>query len=238
MTREHVLPRWLHRALNITGEITLSTQDREIRRASALDVTVRGVCGPCNNGWMHDLENGFRTLMLGPLHGLPASLTTADQTIVATWGIKTWLLLETAFAHERGGRVISDGTLAWLREHNEPPGDYEVRLGHLNAERRQIMWTSTIPCFQRTDQPPIGAVGVFTIANLVFHIWAPIYSPDRPDAQMYSLGIGQRFAPFFLRVWPNEVEEVRWPPQGIFRIEDLDREWPPNKSFILQPVPL
>ena len=221
--------------MGLRGEITFSANRRAFRRSAEFDIVIKAVCGPCNHGWLHNLEKAFRALMLNPIHGFPARLSPEEQSIVAVWAIKTWLFLEIAFAHERGGRVISE-TPRWLREHNEPPGYYQVRLGQVDAEHRQIMWLSTTTVWAQADKPPIGVMGVFHIGNLLFHIWAPLYGPETRSENLSSLGVGERLAPFFLQVWPNETEEVRWPPSGILRLDDLDRLWPPNSNMIIQPA--
>lgn len=73
LTKEHVYPAWLHRALGIGGPIALMYGSETVRVTRRLDTTLREVCAVCNNGWLHDLERSFGSLMLNALQGMPGS---------------------------------------------------------------------------------------------------------------------------------------------------------------------
>src|SRR6266511_2152327 len=89
LTKEHVYPAWLYRALNIGGPITFMYGDETVRITPRLDTTLREVCGACNNGWLHDLEHTFRSVMLNALQGHsgePTVLNPGAQQDVASAG--------------------------------------------------------------------------------------------------------------------------------------------------------
>jgi len=231
LTREHVLPKWLRRAMKLWGPLTIWNGAQPVRTARKLDIQVRAVCGPCNHGWLNDLETEFRDLMTPALHGLPVLLDRTGQNVVARWGIKTWLLLETAMSHQRGGGVASADTLAHIRKDSEPPWGYQIWLGQLDAQSRQIMWLSTVPIFGRQgDEIPIGVMAVFTVGNLLFLIYVPVKEPP------FGLGIPDEFGPFLSQIWPIEAEEIRWPPRGMLRPSDLERLWPSNSTRVIPPT--
>ena len=230
VTREHVLPLWLRRAMNLRGTLTVWNGTQAIRTSRTLNITVRAVCGPCNHGWLHDLETEFRDLMIPALHGLPVLLDRTGQNVVARWGIKTWLLLETAMSHQRGGGIVSPDALAYIRTDEEPPWGYQVWLGQVDAQSRQVMWLSTVPIFGRQgDEIPIGVMAAFTLGNLLFLIYAPVQEPP------FGLGIPDNFGPFLSQVWPVAIAELRWPPPGMLRLSDLERLWPSNSARVIPP---
>ncbi|HEY4277717.1 MAG TPA: hypothetical protein VGM91_05830 [Conexibacter sp.] len=54
---------------------------------------VRSVCSDCNNGWMSDLETQVQPLLEPLLRKNAIRLSEAEQTVVATWAVKTALVL-------------------------------------------------------------------------------------------------------------------------------------------------
>jgi hypothetical protein len=74
-------------------------------------------------------------------------------------------------------------------------------------------------------------MGVFHTADLLFHVWAPLAASD--TAQRFTLGIAERLAPYLIDIWPNQAGEVVWPPLGVFRLDDLETQWPPRVSLVV-----
>jgi hypothetical protein len=214
--------------------MTLLVGIDRVRTTSELDITLRSICARCNSGWLHELERDFRSRMMPALHGLPVRLDRNGQTIAATWATKTWLFAESAFGYLRGGGARSPGALRWIREHGEPPPNYEVHLGHVDAEFRQVFWASTIPVWAVPDQRPVGIMGVFAVGHLLLHLWAPLNDPERPETGT-GIGIGPRLGPYLTQIWPLEREDVQWPPPGILSRDDIDRLWPPRGRFLIPP---
>jgi hypothetical protein len=134
LTREHAFPQWLYGALGVQGRVSIATGGHTLRRVPEFDVTLRAVCGACNHGWLNELEQSFAGLMTPSLHGGGVSLNREQQRMVALWGVKTWMLLEYALAHHRGGRLSSPGIFRYLKETREPPPYVQVHLGQVAAK--------------------------------------------------------------------------------------------------------
>lgn len=231
LTREHVYPQWLRRAMNIHSEITIRSEDETVRVMPELDIQLRDVCETCNNGWLHDLERAFRASMLWSLHGFPMTMPRELQRVAAVWAVKTWLLIERALAYTRPGQALPEipqDYFGWLHEHSEPPEPTQVWIGAVDALSAppgdQVIsflatqWVGTPPDL------PVGLLGVFTIGDLVFAIYNPVRT--RTELPPQGLGIGGRLGPFLTQIWPHQIEEVGWPPAGVFAPDDLRRVWP------------
>ena len=90
VTAEHVWPDWLVRLFPSTsirversGGHALSYTQKSIK------LTVRAVCEGCNSGWMSDIENLAKPVLLPMIHGRPVRLGGPEQRAVAIWTIKT-----------------------------------------------------------------------------------------------------------------------------------------------------
>jgi len=226
LTLEHVIPRWIHGALKLTGPVEYGVGDREQgirieRTAPGLDVTFRGVCQSCNNGWLHDLETAFRT---GGGRGLPGrviELSPMDQAVAAAWGVKTWLLAERVGWRGRRPAFTGGTVLPYLREHREPPDTFQVWLAALDSP--QLFWHTSelIP----PDPPHMGGLGIIAVGCLVFHIYAPGVWADQATFGLPLVPDGE-FADYFLSIWPRRTDTVTWPPRYVLSFGDLQRLWP------------
>jgi hypothetical protein len=236
LTREHVYPKWLYRALKVGGPMTLMLGEEVIRTAPGLDSTLREVCGACNHGWLHDLEHAFRSVMENALLGHirePTVLNTGAQQVVATWAIKTWLLAKRAFGGIRGKTFESPDTLQRLRRENAPSQSSRVWIGAVRVMDSTFSWLSSLACRDADDDYEFGVVGVFTIGAVVFHVYGAFEPPPGRQARLLHVGADMRDS--LVPIWPSQVEEVRWPPITILTSVDLQRHWPGGGVILAKP---
>jgi hypothetical protein len=96
-SREHVFSRWLLTEFGPDTSMALFKQlddgAREQRRAEIkLDsFKLKKICECCNNGWMSELEERAKPLILGVIRGVRelGSLSEDDRRILARWAGKT-----------------------------------------------------------------------------------------------------------------------------------------------------
>lgn len=100
MSGEDVLPRWLYKA---TGKPPLGTyivghDDTTVNTWVGLPFHTRSrrVCGECNTGWMHRLEDAviptLRPMVQGDVR--KKVLTVEELAIVTTWALKTAMCVQ------------------------------------------------------------------------------------------------------------------------------------------------
>lgn len=102
-SREHIVPRWLHAALDMAGQELrpeyYSGADRSGGRdlpkpthgrgeIPAASLVTKGICTDCNNGWMSALESGFQPFV--------AAKDDVAPGVVAQWFIKTAFVLNVS----------------------------------------------------------------------------------------------------------------------------------------------
>jgi hypothetical protein len=229
LTAEHVFPLWLHEVMGTSGHVKISMGSRVLRTGPRLDVKLRRVCRTCNNRWMSALEGDFQGLMAGAIHGRPTRLDAAAQRTVALWAAKTWILLELALAHDRGGAGYrSDATNHWLYAHREPPPYLQVWAGGLEPQSDTIAWAAMQP----VGDPLIGVVGAFTVGLVFFQLYSPASETGiiRAD-EWLRLGIGPGLRQGLVPLWPVEEPVAALPPRLLFNLEELDRSWVSGKRI-------
>lgn len=133
LTNEDAWPKWLIQHIVKKGtEVNQRWGDRNglvgftSRRQN---VTVRRVCSTCNNGWMSDMEVVAKPLLLPWIDGERARLLYRQQQGIATWAIKTTMMLQYT-PMSRAGIVIPANHYRELFERKTmPPEAVEVLIG-------------------------------------------------------------------------------------------------------------
>lgn len=218
LTKEHVLPRWMHRSLNIRGPIKYESESGAERTSLNLDIQVRAVCKGCNEGWMHDLERAARAIFIPAFQRQPIVLNVGEQQVVSTWAVKTWLLAEYALARDRAGGLHSPVILHYLWQHRHPPPEMTVRIGTVNALRKRVATLRSTFVYAVDQEGPVGGLGILTIADLIFHLYCPVLKEGLPPHHLIP---GPEQGPYLSKIWPHEVEEVRWPTTSILSLDSL-----------------
>jgi hypothetical protein len=97
-SREHAWPDWVIALFRNQEEATIIAErdGEEPREWHGINVSVKvkRFCGGCNTGWMSDLENEARPLLLPLIRGERATLDNAQRIVVATWCLKTAMVFD------------------------------------------------------------------------------------------------------------------------------------------------
>ena len=238
MTREHVIPKWGRRSFDIKGPVRVDAREkgpgqrRRVGSMQALNVTLDdAICEECNSVWLSRLERAVKPL-LAPMavSASPATLSPASQKLLATWAVKTVLLLELAFrqmypARQAEGYQASQPEFAWLRASTEPPPRSLVWLGCWDCQ--QAIPVGTRPparrCPHRTTARSRGTSppspwdtsrSVFTVDYVAAA--APGFRLERTGTASLAQALPRIRPPLLAQ------PEVSWPPQA-FGAPDWDR---------------
>ena len=97
LSDEHVVPKWVRKALQIREPVREFSGAAYVGAAETLAIVFHEVCVSCNTGWMESLERDacpvLGPLLLGVAPGTSRVLDPDQQAILATWAVKTSLLL-------------------------------------------------------------------------------------------------------------------------------------------------
>jgi hypothetical protein len=220
-TKEDALPRWVWAHLDVRGEAEIRRQSdgKLVRRTETPDVRVGGPCRACNGGWMSRLETGFHgvggaRLLAGDA---PVVLPRQDLGIVATWVMKTALMLHEAFAHQTG-RVTVPGSHYEALRSGAPPEGTLIYVGGVNAAGRDINFLRPIQLDHSGD--PVGYIMAMSMGYLLTIIAAPIV----PTA-IWSGPIPTSLVPHFDQIWPLPSEAINWPRTRDLTVDGFDEAW-------------
>jgi hypothetical protein len=129
MTREHVLPQWLRRALDGHSSVTPARG----RHLFGGDLVIDDVCGPCNSGPLSRLDETAKQYW-DLEHDRSPSLAAAEANLMARWAAKVCfnaqravMALGTAGSEPRMPVSVRD----WVLRGGKCPDDLAVSTARL-----------------------------------------------------------------------------------------------------------
>jgi hypothetical protein len=223
VSKEHAWPDWLGRLFSgVSVEVQRTGPDLKSFRGRPFDLTVTVVCPSCNNGWMSDLENATKDLLLGLIAGSPARLGIEQQVALARWAIKTSMVMEY---------TVGDRSLVYWREDERAtfrqlphaiPADVTVliaayggsRLGFVRAGAGQAVSIAApeMPVAPMTRSTLVAGALVLQVEHSRWRevtgregwLWPPPHSEKSEW------------------IWTPQHEHVDWPPAAALTDTELD----------------
>jgi hypothetical protein len=218
LTREHLFPLWLSEIVR-DGADFFSHADGKGRNWShpKLDIKVKCVCGPCNWGWMHELEDEAAPTLTPLIRGEARTLTANDQRLIGRWVAKTATVVTSV---ERRAAQVPADLRRLVRDQTEPPRNVHIDLYAYGPGLRAVWYRADVLQMESVKlyRPPnvghlhsvalsvghfVALAGIFPVANMTV-------MPPPGDAT------------FRVNIWPGGPD-VDWPPQGILDEDGLDR---------------
>jgi hypothetical protein len=211
---------------------TIQTPTGERRFApNSFELTVKRVCRPCNHGWMEQaIEAPNQSILPQMFLGVGRPLSPSEQQHVATWAIKTHLMVQF---HEVASRAVAPEHLRWLYEHRTPPPKSRVWLAAFAGELPHLVWCRT-HTFEllAAGGPQIAArntVRVETMTLCIGQLVLQSYKWSGP-VDKFAFGIPDSLRPFLVPLWPPEVNGVvMWPPPWTLEdaraLEEFSEQW-------------
>lgn len=233
VTREHVIPQWARRSFDMQGPVTVDVRDesgelhQRIGTIQHLNITLdNAICRECNSEWLSRLEREVRPF-LAPMavSAKPTALDRCRQEVLATWAVKTVLLLEMAFRQMYPDRrpiegyVASSRELRWLRENRQPPPRSLVWLACWDCEQ-------TVPVRYAPSEAPLptgdgslvaGHFTTFALGYVALQVFTVNFgAADQYQARAWNAEVPPSLAQALIPVWPSRGE-APWPPQAFAR---------------------
>jgi hypothetical protein len=214
---EHLLPAWLANVLPADEPAVHFLQlhdatDRKEWERRPFRESAKVVCGQCNNGWMHRLEEASKPIMRPGLRRQRFAIGTGDQRTLALWAVKTVLVFQAALMRQPLA-PLDHFTL--LRDDRPPPSGISVWLGsHARARTdpssavylQSTLDLSTTPKTVR-DGRNAAYFAFLAVGGLSFVVLG------LRDAHDVCVDIDGPLADAAMKLWPNQEPQVQWPPE-------------------------
>lgn len=186
----------------------------KIQRGSAA-LRIRTVCETCNNGWMSQLEQHTIPVLRPLLLDFQIPLSSEQQTLLATWVIKTGMVLDSIYKHPRfyqkdecqkvrENRIIPNGTVIWA-------GRFFGNGKHAG------LGDFSLDCAPDTKVAN-GCVITLVLGHVIFQVLSVRPRADYKERRLRASFRPGRWDELLTRIWPNTKSQITWPPHLSFTL--------------------
>jgi hypothetical protein len=198
-----------------------------------LNITLAdAICESCNTGWMRRLEAVVAPVLKPMAVNAQRTVLAPDvQVKIATWAVKTALLLELAFrqmypgSRPVEGYVPSDPELAWLYAEGVPPPRSRVWLGCWNCQQTAPLRyaPSGAPLPTSDGVRVTGQLTSFTLGFVAFQVFSVDFvAADEHGARLWNDHVPPSLAEALVHIWPPLGKPASW-PSPAFESQDWER---------------
>jgi hypothetical protein len=210
---EDAWPKWITNQFKGSRPSAVSAERAGVRLPSWTvhqpTLQIRCVCSRCNNEWMSRLEGQAQPFLQSLLMGNPCVLDRPAQTAVATWAVKTAMVLEGLDPGDK--HVYSQLQRERFRLRAEMPSRTSVWLAasatpdwFMSAKNRHL------------GAVPAGFAGISTtmgFAHLVLQVLTIRVPEDVGPTTKVTTDVRKgQWSDATVQVWPTR-EDLRWPPR-------------------------
>ncbi len=176
---------------------------------------VKAVCGPCNNGFMNDIEAEARPYLSAMIRGnLAMSLPVEAATAVATWAVKTSLMAQLTGSEPAVLEQVYQDFHTTLRPTPECmvwAAAVDDEDWALRTECRYVLYALDGRLTSTDDPPNLLSVTIGLGALLLHTIVDPVLGNS-----MWNLT--SAFGGALVPLWPDP-RPVTWPPRLLHSVE-------------------
>lgn len=253
ITREHILPNWLSK---MYGRHTVCVNESTTEDGTVIysypskifQQTSNTVCAACNNGWMSEIENQAKPILERMLKGKNVVLDKKKQLRIATWAMKTVLVINhnnpappkkpiiptSHYEDFYANKQITDKSIVLLgyRPLKEFKDGDRIACNWINVSQHLLVDKKIPESDRKLIEESGGSYGVtFCIANIIFQIVNPLAISKTNRFEMLIPDEPERVInPFAIKVrWPlpHNIDEVG----GLTVIHDaLKGGMPPEQT--------
>ncbi len=167
--REHLWANWIHERRDF-GPLKMDRYGSQQVIIPNPEITVKSVCGTCNNGWMSDLEAANIPIIGGMLNDLSITLDREQQEKVAAWAVKTAMVLDSTRPKGAGDRFYLKDDCVRMRQSLTIPAKTRVWIGRIESKHLLALGTDTR--YARDGQGPhtLSSVATIVVGHFVTQV--------------------------------------------------------------------
>jgi hypothetical protein len=215
-SKEDTLPLWLLKIIGKNDDMIKAIHGLpiKIQKGSAV-LRIRTVCETCNNGWMSKLEEDTIPVLRPLLLDLSIPRSSEEQILLATWAMKTGMVLDSIYKHVhfyqkderqnlRENRTIPPGTVIWI-------GRFFGNGKHAGLADFSL---DVMPDLKVAK----GCVITFILGHVIFQILSVRCRADYKEQKINATYRSGRWNELLTKIWPNTGSQITWPPPLSFTL--------------------
>jgi hypothetical protein len=215
-SREHIWPEWVLNRLNVRDVIRQKMgKDPELLLPNPAQ-KVKAVCKPCNEGWMHDLEQTNIPLIGNLMQDVALSLNGLQQYHIATWAVKMSMIGDFLGRKHRP-LFFSQSEREQVRVATNLPERTAVWIGRYNFPDHIGIWGTNSWSLDKT----VHALVTTVLAGHLIVQSVTLQCTDKwqgTELRVTPAPSPQPWSELLTEIWPTTVS-AQWPPRFSFKDE-------------------
>lgn len=240
VTVEHIWPKWLRRYVppalkkhTYAGILVDRAGSERIARTWSGDPTSRGikaVCEKCNNGWMSQLEERAKPILIRLLSGGTRVLSREDQTILASWSAMHIMVAEH-FEPEKSAIPSTDHRYLW--QTGLAPDTWKIWIGNYRRGKWVGYWVHHALAIDEdyvsySSEGSIARGNTQTTTFIVGQLYIHAFSSSSMPSLSSRFNLGPLGIQKLAQIWPIRESALVWPPTVM---NDLDADGMAREIF-------
>jgi hypothetical protein len=178
------------------------------------ELTVRSVCGDCNNGWMSALENASMPSIGSMLQDISIPLDNSQQNTIALWATKTAMVVESVTIANRA-LCYQQAEREQLRLASSIPVRTEIWLGRFSGSSLLAAGTDLWGNVDEASRATHNCLTTLLVGHLAIQVMSVHVVPEYCDRTItFTPKVGP-WDRLLLQIWPiNNI--LSWPPSLTF----------------------
>lgn len=182
---------------------------------------VKVVCGGCNSGWMSQLQERAKPILIPLINGQPTVLDLKKQAIISAWVSMAMIVADLV---DPDKSAVSTADHKYFYEKQMAPlnwaiwiGDYERDLwkGHMV---HNVMALSDAEHIPEVDEDGVARqntnASTFVVKRLFIHVISSQISSFARRVRLKSPG-----TPKLRKIWYANAAPIKWPPPTLNDVE-------------------
>lgn len=226
LSKEHIWANWLREYIprplekhKVRSALIMPDDIKEkvqVRSGDPHSRRIRCVCRGCNNGWMSQLQELAKPVLIPLIKGQATIINRKNARLLAGWA--SMFVMVAEFMNSEMVAVPAQDR-AWLRLHKTPPSHWRIWVG--SHECTQISkWNHNVVTLAHGEDekgaqsyPPVPNTQTSTFLvgdQLLFHVMSSVVGRRLVSRWRHPKGIEAKLP----LVWPFKGRAFHWPPAG------------------------
>ena len=186
-----------------------------LRAGDPLSSQVPVVCGPCNSGWMSQIQNQAKPFLIPLFEGKDCALGPEARTAVSAW-IAMATMTSEHVSRDTKQIAISQAERDWLMEKRTPPSGWRIWIRRHRKQEWPGQWVhATFPVAPSgkkiivdEDRLPNTQTTAAKIGELFVFVISSVF-PDIP--RVWDWKSAPRANRCLRQLWPHDDRTLIWP---------------------------
>jgi len=216
---EHVWPDWLRKHLGVREafdhthliERHGAVSDSLKWNAKPFTMGANAVCAKCNNGWMSQLEQATKVLLLGMVDGRGRELHRGGQHNLAVWALLKTMIFDQASPQD--SRAVFPSFYEYLFKTTELPPGVWIWLSSYIGEMPGFTSFAAMEVTPRGEADPPDRnvfIRTFSLGPVVFQVFGTT-NPQLEEMKVGWPSIDSSVRPPIHQIWPF-TSSITWKP--------------------------